>query len=89
MSLALLRRAAVMDNVSIADVVVARRRNHLVDGLRWPAWFVAGFAGGFACGAAACIAPTLTWSTLLLTLLVFAIVGRCASPSEAAVLMRT
>ncbi|HET9987084.1 MAG TPA: hypothetical protein VFQ65_01155 [Kofleriaceae bacterium] len=60
MSLALLRRAAVMDNVSIADVVVARKPNHLLDGLRWPARFVAGFGGGFACGVTACIAPTLT-----------------------------
>jgi len=72
---AALRRAAVMDNVSIPDPpLVASWRKHGLD-LRWLAWFVAGYGTGFSCGVAVSIAPRLPSLPVLLTLITLATIG--------------
>ena len=76
-TLAALRRAALLDNFSISGPQV-RRRKRVIGASRWPAWFAAGYGAGFACGAVVGIAPRLTWPAVVLTWVAFAAIA-CAS----------
>ena len=73
-SLAALRRAALLDNFSITDPQ-ARRRKPVIGASRWPAWFGAGYGVGFTCGAAVTVAHRLSWPAVLLTLVTVVAIG--------------